>query len=307
MSGVDREALLEEILRVMAQASVGDLERRIEVPEQALQEAPDLGVIAHALNILLGDLAHLTAETEQARRQMAHSEKLSALGALTSGVAHELRTPLTYIANALALVERRATRLAQQAGDAEAEAEVRDMVGLAREGVERAQRLVEELRRYARTPADERRVVSLDEAVRGAVHVFRATHRGDVVVRAELRPTPPVHVDERRVQQVVLNLLQNGAEAMQGRGELHVATEATPEGGARLRVRDQGPGIPPDLVDRIFQPFYTTKETGTGLGLAITSRIVEEHDGRIAVRSEPGRGAEFVVELPPHQHAGERG
>jgi two-component system NtrC family sensor kinase len=112
---------------------------------------------------------------------------------------------------------------------------------------------------------------------------------------------PPVWCDAGQIQQVVLVLLVNATEAMPRGGVLEVATEMDPVAGeARIRVRDTGAGIPPDVLAQIFDPFFTTKEDQqrTGLGLAVARSIVEQHGGEIAVESTPGKGTEFVVALP---------
>ena len=112
---------------------------------------------------------------------------------------------------------------------------------------------------------------------------------------------PPVSCDAGQIQQVVLVLLVNATEAMPHGGVLEVATEMDQAAGeARIRVRDSGSGIPPEVLSQIFDPFFTTKgdQQHTGLGLAVAHSIIEQHNGEIAVESTPGKGAEFVVSLP---------
>jgi signal transduction histidine kinase len=117
---------------------------------------------------------------------------------------------------------------------------------------------------------------------------------------------PPVSCDPGQIQQAVLVLLVNATEAMPRGGVLEVATEMdSATGQARIRVRDTGPGIPPEVLSQIFDPFFTTKEDQqrTGLGLAVARSIIEQHGGDIAVESTPGKGTEFVVTLPAAQPA----
>jgi len=112
---------------------------------------------------------------------------------------------------------------------------------------------------------------------------------------------PPVDCDAGQIQQAVLVLLVNATEAMPHGGVVEVATELDSSAGqARIRVRDTGPGIPPEVLSQIFEPFFTTKEDQqrTGLGLAVARSIVEQHGGEIAVESAPGKGTEFIVSLP---------
>ena len=238
------------------------------------------------------------AELEASRRQLAQSEKLSALGTLVSGVAHELRTPLTYLTNNLFLLQTRLDAAARD--DARLKplvADVQRFSQAAMEGVDRINALVKDLRPFSNPEGGRRMSVGLHEVVGGAVDLFRATHRGRVEVVAKLEATERVLVEKGQLQRVAINLLMNAAEAMPHGGRVHVTTRA--EGGfALLEVADEGPGIPAEVEARIFDPFFTTKAEGTGLGLAITRRIVEAHGGEIAYQTAPGRGTTFFVRLP---------
>ena len=238
-------------------------------------------------------------ELEESRQQLAISEKLSALGALVSGVAHEIRTPLTYISNLLFVLDRSARR-AQSEGRpvGELAEEVGERVAAISGGVERIERLVESLRGYARVDLSRRASSDLAHVVGDAVELFRVVQRGRVEVDASLMSVPDLMVDREQVQQVVLNLMTNAAEAMGGGGRVRVVVRPV-EGGGEVAVEDDGPGLPPEVAKRIFEPFFTTKKDGTGLGLSISRRLVEAHGGTIRCESGgEGRGTTFVVRLP---------
>ncbi|HEX2021793.1 MAG TPA: HAMP domain-containing sensor histidine kinase, partial [Candidatus Thermoplasmatota archaeon] len=165
------------------------------------------------------------------------------------------------------------------------------------EGVDRVHRLVKDLRRFTRAPVGERRPARVSEVVQQAVDLFLAAHRGHVSLALDLRPTPEQEVDPIALQQVVLNLLENAADASPPGAT--VALRVRPEGrGARLEVTDNGPGIPDDVKHRIFDPFFTTKEEGTGLGLSIVRRIAEAHGGRVACESGEGGPTTMTVVFP---------
>ena len=240
------------------------------------------------------------AELEGARRQVAMTEKLSALGSLVSGVAHEIRTPLAYITNHLFLLEQRIGRAAHDPeGDLGAlHQDVARHAAAAMEGIDRINRIVGELRRFTRLKAGQRERAPLDLVVLDAVNLFRATHRGRVGVTTELRPTPDLPLDRVQVQQIVLNLLDNAADAMGRAGAVHVTTGPAEGGGAELTVTDHGTGIPPEVQARMFDPLFTTKKEGTGLGLAIVRRIVETHGGALRFDTRLGEGTTFTVHFP---------
>ena len=233
---------------------------------------------------------------ERARTQLAASEKLSALGTLVSGVAHEIRTPLTAMSNNLHLLEFRLKSLAKK-DPALPVAQLLEQVDGSIEGIDRLNRLVEDLRKFARVKAGTVARVSLDAPVADAIRLFSAAHRGRVEVEAKLEPTPVLEVDVTQVQQVVLNLLQNAAEAMAHGGKVRVRTAPHRDGG-ELVIEDEGTGMPPAVHQRMFEEFFTTKPTGTGLGLSIVRRIVESHRGTIACDTAPGQGTRFRIVFP---------
>lgn len=234
-------------------------------------------------------------ELASARRQLAVNEKLSALGTLVSGVAHEIRTPLTYVLNNVHLARDALARGDSAKGAA--------YLGECIEGVERIKRLVGDLRRFNRHPLGIVQPEDPVAVVREAVDLFRATQRGRVRVVLEAKSCPSVALDRVQIQQVVLNLLDNAAEASNGAGEVRISV--APEGSrVVVLVADDGPGVAPEIEARIFEPFVTTKADGTGLGLSIVRRIVEGHGGTVRCETVPGRGATFRVALPVRPAAG---
>jgi signal transduction histidine kinase len=252
------------------------------------------------LTVVANALRHkkVQEELEAARKQVALSEKLSTLGTLVSGVAHEIRTPLTYITNNLFLVRQRLEQAGR--GRPELGGLVEEVVRYgqdALEGVTRINRLVEDLRQFAKRETVGVVEADLREVVAVAVDLFRATRRGRVEVEAELVSVPNLHLDTGQIQQVVLNLLNNGAEAMPMGGVIRVATRPVP-GGGQIVVADCGTGILPEAQAQLFHAFFTTKPEGTGLGLSICQRIVEAHGGNIGYETDPARGTTFVVFLP---------
>ncbi len=222
------------------------------------------------------------ARQRQSGEQAARGEALSRMSAM---VAHEIRNPLGVIRGAVELVGARAGP-ALSPRDREALA---DVLG----EVERLRHLTEDLLDLSREPALDLARTDLAEIAAAAARALGASHPG-LSVRLELPPLP-VTADRRRLTQVLLNLLLNAAQA--GARTAAVTGEALPRE-VRLRIEDDGPGVPPALRPRLFLPFATARQGGTGLGLAICRRLVERHGGTLRLVGGAGPGAAFEVRLP---------
>jgi two-component system NtrC family sensor kinase len=227
--------------------------------------------------------------------QLIQSEKLAAVGQLVSGVAHELNNPLTSIAGLSELL------LEQQ----ELGAKDRGHLRVIHEQADRAGRIVRNLLTFARKGPGEQAAVDLNDVIQRTLLLMSYDLKlKDVAIEKKLAPIPPVLGDHHALQQVVINLLNNAAQAVaenppQRPRVILVSTWADDR--VRMRVADSGPGIPDDVLPHLFTPFFTTKEPGqgTGLGLSITYSIVEAHGGRIAVERPAEGGAALLVDLPP--------
>ena len=236
-----------------------------------------------------------------AQRQMVEAAKLSALGELVAGVAHELSNPLMALFGVAELLERSAPQPLQS------------HVRLMWDALESAQHVVRGLLTFARRVPLERTPVDLAELVDKVLALMAGDLRlAGVEVLTALEPhSPPVCADRNQLQQVLVNLIVNAkhalAEVVPGERRLRISLQRAGLDGVRLQVEDNGPGIPADLITKVFDPFVTTKTEGTGLGLSISYGIVREHDGRLSVESPPGHGATFTIELPigaPQEPAG---
>lgn len=260
----------------------------------------------HGLGLVIVDVTDLRAVEEEltaARRQVAMSEKMSALGTLVSGVAHEIRTPLAYIANNLFVIRNRLERASRgEIASEDLAANLLEYGNATLEGVERINKLVTDLRRFTKLKSGERQVAALDEIVGEAIGLFRATHRGAVELETRLDPVRAFELDRVQIQQIVINLLDNALDATRPGDRVRVETRPAPGGGVIL-VEDTGGGIAEDVQARMFEPFFTTKPEGTGLGLSIIRRIVELHGGTIRCESRLGKGTTFTIFLPENPRA----
>ena len=235
-------------------------------------------------------LAEANRNLQQAEEAVRRSDRLAALGQLAAGLAHELRNPLGTIRASAEMLNRSVA----------AENEVaREVAGFIAEEVDRTNSLVTRFLDFVRPlelrpePADLAQV--LDRSVAMAE---RETAAREVTVYKNYSPDiPPFPLDAELMERVFYNLLANAAQATAPGGAVTVKTRLV-DGNAEISVIDRGSGIDPKLIDTIFNPFFTTKPEGVGLGLAICSKIVDQHGGKIAVESEPGKGSVFRVYLP---------
>jgi signal transduction histidine kinase len=239
----------------------------------------------------------LRSELSEKNRLLERKNRLAALGEMAAGMAHEIRNPLGGI-------QLYASILAKDVADRpDSLAVVQKISG----GVKRLEALVGQVLQFSREMSANVSLMDLPEVVEQSIELASPAlnERG---ARCVLDGPRPMHVtaDPLLIGQAVLNLLLNAAEAMDerstgGGGIITVRFTRPPEDSDakqfHLVVRDTGPGIPPNVLDRIFNPFFTTKDTGTGLGLAIVHRVVEAHDGTILVTNPDGGGAKFEVRV----------
>jgi signal transduction histidine kinase len=216
-------------------------------------------------------------------------DRLSALGALTAGMAHEIKNPLASIQGSIEILES-----AVAPGD-----ERREFVGILKKEIERLSRLVSDHLDVVRPGRPERGPQNLGTLAASVVELTRGeAERQGVRIALDVEPDlPPAMVDVSQIRQAVLNLVINAVQALPAGGKVGVAVRSRGER-IRIVVEDDGPGLDDDTLRRAFEPFFTTKERGTGLGLSIAFVISDAHGGDLCAALRPGGGARFVLELP---------
>jgi signal transduction histidine kinase len=242
---------------------------------------------------LFDDLKRSYHELSRAQQELVRRERLAALGELSAVIAHEVRNPLGVIFNSLATLRR----LLPQQDDA------RMLLGIVGEEAERLNRMVGDLLDFARPHEPQLYPEHLSEVVQGAL---AAAERALIGTRPQLvadvpADLPPWPIDAQMIRQAVLNLVVNAIQAMPRGGRITIRARLESRAAAsfmRLEVEDDGPGIAPELTDKVFQPFFTTRAAGTGLGLAVVKRIADAHGAELSLRSEDGRGSCFTLLLP---------
>jgi signal transduction histidine kinase len=255
-----------------------------------------------------------------AQSQLLHQEKMASIGQLAAGVAHELNNPIGFVHSNLGTLDRYCERIERMflayeeridADDAELAAlkqelkldflreDLPSLISESREGTERVRKIVKDLKVFSHPAQSEPEYADLNEGLETTLNIVHNEIKYRACVVKELGDIPPIRCLPGQINQVFMNLLVNAAQAMDGFGEIRIAT-ARDGDDIVLTVADNGPGIPPDVQARIFEPFFTTKEVGkgTGLGLSISYDIVQKHGGTMDVASEPGKGTTFTIRLP---------
>jgi signal transduction histidine kinase len=292
--GLDGERLLPGLRSHLDDS--GGFRNRFELEIRRHDDGRDvvLGLTSSALvdehGRFLGHVVHFQDVTELRRmeRILRRNERLTAIGSLAASVAHEIRNPLAAISGCAELLEV----------STHSEEDERLLRVIRRETTRLAD-IVNELLDYTRPRALARAEVDLRRDLEQLGESFRADRNHAEIELVLQLPSEPViaPVDSAQLGQVLWNLVRNAVQAMDGKGRLELGL-ASSDDEVRLSVRDHGQGIPAEHLDRIFEPFFSTKQSGSGIGLALVHRIVEEHGGTIEVFSEVGVGTHFLVRLP---------
>jgi len=278
-----------ELQEKIARVGEGDL----EVSVNFAKRNDEIGDLGRNFNHMVKQLRESREEIDRLHRtQMSRAEHLATLGELATGLAHEIRNPLAGIAGVIEIVGR----------DLPSTSPARAVVKDIRIEIAQINRILTDLLQTARPHPPEVRMSDLNTTVEHAIMLARQQVLSKPI-RIELQKDEQlasVEHDSDQIHQVILNLLLNSVQAIDGAGVVRVLVAAH-KGKALISVTDSGRGISPEHLPFIFRPFYTTKGNGTGLGLSLARRIVEDHRGRIEVQSEVGRGTEFLITLPLRQ------
>ena len=278
-------------------------------------------------------LRQALVDLKESQAQLLQSEKMASLGQMVAGVAHELNTPLGYVKNnvqllrelseplfelaaaqarlgqclndpdcdeaSLAQALQAAEQARQQAAPELLAEDLQQLYGDTLYGLEQIAELVVGLKDFARLDRAMSEEVDLNDCIRSALLIARNHIKDKAEVVQQLGELPRIACAPSQINQVLLNLLTNAAQAIDGMGRIQIRSWADAQG-IHVSLQDNGRGMPPEVMAKIFDPFFTTKPVGqgTGLGLSISYKIVQDHGGQIRVASEPGRGTRFLISLP---------
>ncbi|HWD93920.1 MAG TPA: ATP-binding protein [Verrucomicrobiae bacterium] len=291
-------------LRQGAQAvEHGEFSRR--VPVRSRDECGQLALVFNQMmesieesrSRLEKNVEQLKSTQEQLQEQLVFSERLSAIGEFVAGVAHELNNPLAAVVGF--------SELLKNSPNDENRTRHYDIIF---KSALRCKKIVQSLLSFARRDKPKREPASVNGIVESVLDLIGyALRTSNIEVKTCLESNlPPVLADANQIQQVLLNILTNAQQAMEGRqmrGQIKITTEFR-KPGVRITIEDNGPGIPPENMSRLFDPFFTTKEVGkgTGLGLSLCYGFIKEHGGSIIPVSQLGKGAAFIIELPASEN-----
>jgi len=257
--------------------------------------------LRHELDVNNDRLTLTLNKLQETEVQLVQSEKMNALGRLSAGLLHEINNPLNFATTGLFTLRNKAKYIAPEQQEVYAEI-LRDV----EEGINHVKTIVSDLRMFTHPETESRDQVEIADVIGSALRFLSNEWKDQVLIEQNLAPHQTVWANKNKLIHVIVNLLQNSLDALK--------TKKFPEGEkpsiriegrvannrSIISVRDNGPGIGDEHLDKIFDPFYTTKDVGEGmgLGLSICYRIVQECDGRISVNTEPGKFCEFTLEFP---------
>ncbi|GJD63032.1 response regulator [Methylobacterium frigidaeris] len=312
--GADADLLAIRVRTLVRRKLLEEDDRRVadEVRRHALaaERAKAEATAAEAKAALAGALAQANHDLEQANHRLKDTQaklvqaaKMASLGELVAGIAHEINNPLAFILAHQGTVERLIGEVAGAVPEGtpsrRALDKARDRVGSMRLGLSRIQDLVVNLRKFSRLDEGEMQTVNVPDAIENVLALIQHKLGTRIAVRKDFSGAAEIRCSPALLNQVVMNILGNAADAIPGEGTITVETTIRDDHDV-IRICDTGPGVPEALRERIFEPFFTTKPvgSGTGLGLAIAYSVVQAHSGQLSVESSPEGGACFVISIP---------
>jgi len=253
---------------------------------------------------LLTRLLETNRELLSTKEQLVQSEKLAALGEISAEVAHEIKNPLVSIGGFARRLEKNTKQFSEKFDHKEELKFIADYSNIIMSEVDRLEKLLTNILMYSKAGVLKREVCDINELLEEGIFLFKSGFfmNGIVVHRHLDNDLPFLHLDRPKIKQVLINLFYNAMESMPSGGDLTLSTYREKYIGGQnvitVRIEDSGGGIPQDIFENIFNPFFTTKSSGTGLGLSISRKIIETHGGTIKVENNIGRGVTVFLHLP---------
>ena len=230
-----------------------------------------------------------TRELKSAQEELIKKERLAAMGQMASVVSHEIRNPLAVMNNSIYFIK---VKLGNQV-----DPKIAKHISIIESEIRQANGIIDEILSFARTRELRPKLTELNSYLDDLISTYPIPEHIKLV-KQFYSSKINVNIDQDEMNQVIRNLIKNAIEVMPEKGSIHIRTDVTAENMARIDVEDTGPGIPKEVLDKLFTPFFTTKARGTGLGLAVTKKVIERHKGKVEIISEVGRGTCFRLYIP---------
>jgi signal transduction histidine kinase len=262
---------------------------------------------------------------KEAQNQLVQSEKMASVGQLTAGIAHEINNPINFVSSNISPLKRdlddiikllemcthitysenRETELKKiEEYKMEIEyniiiKEIRDLLSGIEEGARRTMEIVRSLRNFSRLDEGEKKLADTNEGIESTLLMLRNQLKNRIEVEKKFESLPQILCYPGKLNQVFMNILNNAGQSIEGQGRIIISTSFK-KNNILISIKDTGKGMSKKVASRIFEPFFTTKDVGkgTGLGLSISYGIIQEHNGQIKVKSDVGKGTEFIITLP---------
>ncbi len=295
---------LEELVKERTD-EIGTLNEELRVQnEQLFDTNEELKTTNEKLTEQKMELDIALAELKQAQMQMVQSEKLASLGILTAGIAHEINNPLNFIQSGLYALEQSIDDGALQK---ELFIEIQSIIEKMNIGVQRSSAIVKSLNMFSRKDSHVIRECNIHEIINNTLLILNHEIKGKCKVQKHFTQKQFVlEGNDENLHQVFLNIIMNSVQAIQKEGELSITTDVINDTKLEIKISDTGKGISKEILDRIYDPFFTTKEPGqgVGMGLSIVYKIVNEHQGSIQYFSELNQGTDVIITLPINKKIG---
>ncbi|MEF3280373.1 MAG: HAMP domain-containing protein [Elusimicrobiota bacterium] len=230
-----------------------------------------------------------TRELKSAQEELIKKERLAAMGQMASVVSHEIRNPLAVINNSIYFIK---TKLGQQIDQ-----KISKHISIIESEIRQANGIIDEILSFARTRELKPKLTHLNSYIEELLSTYPFPQHIELEKKLYASQIT-VNIDQDEMNQVIRNLIKNAIEVMPERGKIIVRTDVTDENMAKIEIEDTGPGIPKEILEKLFTPFFTTKARGTGLGLAVVKKVVERHKGKVEIISQVGKGTCFKLYIP---------
>jgi nitrogen fixation/metabolism regulation signal transduction histidine kinase len=279
---------IQQLAAATQRVASGDLTHRVDLGHK--DDRGEIGMLVSSFNVMTGNL-------ERAQRNLARTERIAAWREVARRLAHEIKNPLTPIQVSIHRIKKRLK------GDDEDTRVIEECLDSILKEVSNLRSIAEEFSTFAKLPEPRFEELDVNEAIRSVLDLYTTSLENIEVVTSYGERLPAVRADHDQIRSVFSNIIKNAIEAMPDGGVVVIITsvQAGSEPGARKSVRiemsDSGGGIPKDVSDQIFNPYFTTKSEGTGLGLALAYRIIQDHNGNIGF-STSADGTTFAIDLP---------